>query len=318
MTGKRVLVTGATGFVGGAVTRALTRSGHQVTALVRDAGGPGARELAGAGVEVRAGDMLRPETYTALVAGADAVVHAAQVRPGRRISAGQLAAMRHADQVMTGALAAACRAGGARLLYTSGAYVYGDHGDRWITESTPQNPVPLGAMHHAGAALVREHAADGLDAVVVHCGFAYGPGGNFRTAFLDQPRTGALRHIGGGRNYWSCIHLDDLAAGYVAALENGASGSSYNLADDEPLPLAEFTARVARLIGARRTGAMPKPLAAAALGGAVADSLTVSYRVSNRRAKDELGWSPKHPSTADGLPGVLEQLGVARPPGSAG
>ena len=316
MTGKRVLVTGATGFVGGAVTRALTRAGHQVTALVRDAGR--AADLTASGVSVRTGDMLRPETYAPLVAEADAVVHAAQLRPGRRPAAGRLAKMRHADQVMTAALGDACRRSGARLLYTSGAYVYGDHGDRWITESTPHNPAPLGAMHAAGAAVVREQAADGLDAVVVHCGFAYGPGGNFKTAFLDQPRTGALRHVGGGGNYWSCIHLDDLAAGYVAALEHAAPGSSYNLADDEPLPLADFTARVAHLIGVRRTGAIPKPLAAAALGGPVANSLTVSYRVSNRRAKDELGWSPAYPSTADGLPGVLAQLGAARPPDAAG
>ncbi len=73
----QVLVTGATGFVGSAVVRALRWHGHSVLALVRDAAK--GRKLARRGVQVAAGDMLRPETYEPLVSRVDAVAHCARL-----------------------------------------------------------------------------------------------------------------------------------------------------------------------------------------------------------------------------------------------
>ncbi|WP_162688484.1 MULTISPECIES: NAD-dependent epimerase/dehydratase family protein [unclassified Streptomyces] len=313
---QRVLVTGATGFVGGAVTRALLAAGREVTALVRDPASAAAADLAAAGAIPHAGDMLRPGSYTGLVEQHDAVVHAAQQRVTGRLTPTRLAGLRTADRVMTSALAEACLRHGSRLLYTGGAYVYGDHGNRWIDESTPHTPAPLGVGHAAGAALLRSLAGRGLDAVTLHPGFVYGPCGNFKTAFLDRIRSGRLRHIGDGRAYWSCVHVEDLAAGYVAALDRAPAGGSYNLVDDEPLRIAQFTARIAFATGVRKVSGVPRPLAALALGGAVAASLTTSYRVSNRRARTELGWSLVHPTVADGLPTVLGDL-AARPRAAA-
>ncbi|MER7758942.1 NAD-dependent epimerase/dehydratase family protein [Streptomyces sp. NPDC097619] len=307
---QRVLVTGATGFVGGAVTRALLAAGRQVTALVRDPAAAAAADLAAAGVRVHTADMLRPETYTGLAASHDAVVHAAQLRTTGRLSAARLARMRTADRVMTTTLAEDCLRHGTRLLYTGGAFVYGDHGRDWIDEDTPHTPAPLGVGHAAGAALLKTLGARGLDAVTLYAGFAYGPGGNFKTAFLDQAATGRIRYPGDGRAYWSCVHVDDLAAGYLAALDRAPAGGAYNLVDDEPLTLGRFAAQVGYATGVRKVSGIPRPLAALALGGAVATSLTTSYRVSNRRARLELGWVPARPTVADGLPSVLGDLAV--------
>ncbi|MFD9304935.1 NAD-dependent epimerase/dehydratase family protein [Streptomyces sp. NPDC060048] len=313
---QRVLVTGATGFVGGAVTRALLAAGREVTALVRDPASAAAADLAAAGARLHSGDMLRPGSYTGLVEHSDAVVHAAQPRVTGRLTASRLAGLRTADRVMTSALAEACARHGSRLLYTGGAYVYGDHGSRWIDENTPHAPAPLGVGHAAGAAMLRSLGGRGLDAVTLYAGFVYGPGGNFKTAFLDQVRSGRLRYIGDGRAYWSCVHVEDLAAGYLAALDRAPAGGSYNLVDDEPLRIAQFTARIAFATGVRKVSGVPRPLAALAFGGAVATSLTTSYRVSNRRARTELGWSLAHPTVADGLPAVLGDL-AARPTAAA-
>lgn len=309
---QRVLVTGATGFVGGAVTRALLAEGREVTALVRDTSRAAA--LAEAGARLRAGDMLRPETYVPLVGDVDAVVHAAQLRFSGRLSKTALSRMREADRVMSDALAHACLDAGKRLLYTAGTFVYGDHGAEWIDESTPHTPAPLGAGHADGAARLRALATRGLDSVVLYAGFAYGPGGNFKAAFYDQGRTGRLRYPGDGQNHWSCVHLDDLAAGYLAALDRAPAGSGYNLVDDEPLPLAEFARTTARVMGVGRVSGVPGFAASLALGRPAAASLMTSYRVSNRRARADLGWVPAHPTVAEGLPGILETLAAAASP----
>jgi uncharacterized protein YbjT (DUF2867 family) len=80
----RVLVTGATGFVGGGVVRALLAEGHEVHGLVRDVAAAGALERDG--VALRAGDMREPASYVPLVGQVDAVVQAAQLATSGRVT----------------------------------------------------------------------------------------------------------------------------------------------------------------------------------------------------------------------------------------
>jgi dihydroflavonol-4-reductase len=310
---RHVLVTGASGYIGGAVARALLAAGHRVTGLVREPSR--AAGLAAAGAALRTGDMLRPETYVPIVEQVDAVVHAAQLRYTGRLTGARIRRIREADAVMAGALARACQTHGRRLMYASGGWVFGDHGDRWIDESVAHRPNPLGVWHAAAVARLRAMAAGGLDAVVLHAGFVYGPGGNFQAAFAEQARkSGKIRYPGDGSNYWSCVHLDDLAAAYVAALERAPAGAEYNLADDEPLPLAQFARLAARELGAESAAPVPRAMAALVFGRPVTASLTTSYRLSNARARDELGWSPAYSTVEQGLPTAVAALRGIRTP----
>ena len=87
-----------------------------------------------------------------------------------------------------------------------------------IDEDTPLSPSPMGVGHARQAEeLDRRHRADGLDVVRLSPGFVYGPGGLFASAFVEQGRQGRLRCIGQECNWWSCVHVDDLAAAYAAA-----------------------------------------------------------------------------------------------------
>src|SRR5262245_16219116 len=95
----KLLVTGATGFVGAAVVRALLRRGHHVTGLVRSPAK--SRPLEEAGMTVAIGDMWRPDTYVPLVSGVEAVVHAAQQPPQGRWTRRKIGAMHQSDALMT-------------------------------------------------------------------------------------------------------------------------------------------------------------------------------------------------------------------------
>jgi len=198
----RVLVTGATGFVGRSVTMALLGDGHEVHGLVRDPAS--ARGLREAGVSLHAGDMREPGTYVPLVGQVDAVVQAAQLSTAGRVTRAKARAVFAAEHTMTSALAQACLDQHKRLVYTGGCFDWGDHGEELITEQTPLSPSPMGQGHaREAAALQRLHDEQGLDVVRLNPGFVYGPGGLLKTAFIDQARKGRLRCIGPGRNWWS-------------------------------------------------------------------------------------------------------------------
>ncbi len=312
--GQTILVTGATGFIGGAVTRLLLASGYQVIGLAHNPGR--ARELDRLGARVAEADMRSPETFESLVAQADAVVHAAQLKIRRPISAGRVRRMAAADEVMTSALARACSAQEKRFLYTSGCFIYGDHPDEWITEETTVTPSPLGAYHAVQVSRLRGWDTP-LDVVIACLAFVYGPGGTFKTAFYDMAMKNRMRCIGSGANHWSCLHVDDAASGFLAMLEHGDSGEVYNLSDNHPLPLREFVDRICAAMGKPRAGGLPPVITGLVAGRPVVASLITSCRLANAKARDQLGWSPSYPTVAEGLPPTVAALDAARKSGVA-
>lgn len=304
----RVLISGATGFVGSAVVRELSGRGHEVLALVRDPAR--AAVLAGPGVTLRKADMLASQTYAPLVAEVDAVVHAAQLAVPGRLTPRRSQQVFDADAVMTRALADACVAHGTRLVYTGGCFDWGDHGEDWIDEETPMTPSPMG-MGHAQMAvyLAGRENRDGLDVVRLSPGFVYGPGGLFKSAFVDQARQNRLRCIGKGVNWWSCIHVDDLAAAYAAALSSAPTGAAYAVVDDEPLRLRELTDLTTDALGQRRVGSAPPALVSLFLGRTLVTSLTTSFRIRGDKIRNELGWAPQRPRFRDEVDSTVSVLG---------
>jgi len=294
----RVLVTGATGFVGSAVVRALRADGHEVTGLVRDPAR--ASDLAAAGATLHRGDMLDPTSYVPLVADVEAVVHAAQLATPGRLTPARSRQLFDADALMTRSLADACVQHGRRLVYTGGCFDWGDHGEGWIDENTPLIPSPMGVGHARQAGyLDGRHRHDGLDVVRLSPGFVYGPGGLFASAFVEQARKGRLRCIGRGRNWWSAVHVDDLGAAYVAALTRAQTGTAYAVVDDEPLRLRELTDLTTDALARPRVGTAPPALISLILGRTLVASLTTSFRINGARIRQDLDWSPTRPRFRD-------------------
>jgi nucleoside-diphosphate-sugar epimerase len=185
--------------------------------------------------------------------------------------------------------------------YLSTTGVYGDRRGGWVFETSR-----LAAQSIEGA---RRVAAErdwlevgrgmGLTVTVFRLPGIYGPG---RSA-LDRVRDGTARRIVAPGQVFSRIHVDDLAAGLEASIARPRAGGIYNLCDDEPAPNPDVIAYAARLLGK----AVPPeiPLAEAGLSPQGLRFYAESKRVSNARAKAELGWRPAWPTYREGLRAIL-------------
>ncbi len=205
----RVLVTGATGLIGGAVARRFKAAGHEVVGLARSEASAG--KLAGEGLTVMRGDLAEPSSVAAAARGVDAVVHAAS--PSDQTTAAL-------DEAATRAIIEALRGTGKRFVYTSGSLVYGPTGDTAATEDSPLNPVDLVRWRQKLEAEILAASAKGVHAIVIRPAWVYGNrGGTAMMMYGSAKERGAARYVGNGSNRWTTVHADDLADLYRLALE---------------------------------------------------------------------------------------------------
>lgn len=303
----RVFVTGATGFVGNAIVKALLQRKHEVVGLVRDASR--AKALEKQGVTLVVGDMLEPASYEQVVPTVDGVIHAAQLPIQGRFTMPKVKTMEQGDILMTKALSQACLQHDKKFVYTSSTLAYGDQGDRWITEQSPLHAPPIAEAHEQLVkSLLTMHREQNLRVNMIAPGWVYGAGGLFKQSFYDTQKKGQLSIFGAGKNYWSPIHVDDLASGYVLAIESEAYGEVYNITDDEPMPMRDIVNLFTDALGVKRVGSMPLWLLKLILGAPLVDSLSISFRVKNEKAKQALGWQPHYSTFKDGIPEVVKEL----------
>ncbi|WP_300578517.1 SDR family oxidoreductase [Phenylobacterium sp.] len=191
------------------------------------------------------------------------------------------------------------------LGYLSTTGVYGDRQGGWVFETGR-----LAAQSMEGA---RRVAAErdwldvgkgmGLTTTIFRLPGIYGPG---RSTF-DRLRAGRAKRIVAPGQVFSRIHVDDLAAGLAASIARPRAGGIYNLCDDEPAPNSEVVAYAAELLG---LPAPPEiPVEAANLAGPAQRFYAESKRISNARAKAELGWRPAYPTYREGLNAILQAGG---------
>lgn len=185
--------------------------------------------------------------------------------------------------------------------YLSTTGVYGDRRGGWVFEQSA-----LSAQSQEGARRVSAERdwlevgrGMGLTVQVFRLPGIYGPG---RSA-LDRLRAGDARRIAASGQLFSRIHVEDLAAGLAASIARPRAGGIYNLCDDEPASNSEVIAYAAGLLG--MVPPPEVPLAEAGLSPMALRFYAESKRVSNARAKAELGWRPAYPTYREGLAAIL-------------
>jgi nucleoside-diphosphate-sugar epimerase len=296
----RILVTGASGFLGHAVCAELNGRGHEVAALVRRPGSEPPQ------TDPTLGDLTDTETLTGVVEAArpDCVVHLAAEIATQRDPA-KIGAVNIAG---TGRLLDACVSVGApRFVFTS-TVVTGDAGGATLDEDTPL-PVQTAYGHskQEGERLVR---ASGLPSVILRPSHVYGPGGWYAEEIVKRLRQpGRFAVVGSGRNWWDVVHVDDVAAACADAAERGAPGSLYNVVDDEPIRCYDFVARTAKALGVGSPHRVPAWVASLFAGSDPIKAVVRSAKSSNARIKAELGWTPRYATSAEGIPAAVTALG---------
>ena len=244
------LVTGATGFVGSAVARALLREGREVRVLARPGGDR--RNLAALDVEIAEGALEDAASLAHAVAGCRSLFH---VAADYRLWVRDPAAMFRANVDGTRSLMrAALAAGVERIVYTSSVATLGINPGDSADEETPSRAEDMiGPYKHskfAAEAVVRDLVAEeGFPAVIVNPSTPIGPGDRKPTPTGRVIVEAARGHMPGfvdtGLNI---VHVDDVAAGHIAAAMRGRTGERYILGG-ENLPLAAILAEVAAAVG---------------------------------------------------------------------
>ena len=307
----KILIIGATGYIGSAVARALRNDGYDVSGLARsDASAARLRED-----RIRAvpGDMQTPATLLGAVRTAepDIVLVAASAGGG----AGDTKAF-SADRDAILALTAGLEGRGKSLIFTSGSAVFGvfadgERADPAFDEATPL-PLPRALfaapspnlpeafatdLEEAVAARVQAEravlTAAGVRGIVIRPGNVWGYGGS-----VDIPKAIEIARANGAAPYWGrgeslqgYVHLDDVVDLYRLAIASGRTGGVYHAVTEE-VRQRDLAAAISRLTGAGdRTESMSLQRLHA-LGGTRGARLSVNKRLSADRTRTELRWSP--------------------------
>ncbi|WP_197702729.1 UDP-glucose 4-epimerase family protein [Sulfuricaulis limicola] len=297
----RVLVTGATGFVGRALCQALHRCGYQVRAGLRSAA-TGADGYCRDRVVV--GD-LGPETdWRPAIDGVDAIVHlAARVHVLKERSRNPLAEFRLVNVAATERLARMAAASGVRrLVYVSSVKVNGEQTlESPFTETDAPKPHDAYGMskYEAEQALLKIAEEKNLEVVIVRPPLVYGSGvgGNF-LRMMNWINRGFPLPLGSVPNSRSLIYLGNLVdALLTCVMHPRATGKIYLVSDGEDVSTPELVRRLAQAMG-RHPRLIPFPPALLRIAGLITgnsaevERLVGSLRVDSSRIRRELQWTP--------------------------
>jgi dihydroflavonol-4-reductase len=316
----RVLVTGASGFLGRPLVRALLEADREVVALSRD---PAAlMDLRHLALQVIPGDLRDPASYAPWLAAGVSVFHLAAVRnhPGVRA--------REMEEVNVRATAELARrsleAGVGRFVHVSTLLVHGPSGG----PSEGRN-VPLGAYAESKACAAREVrrlAAEGLPAVTVCPAIVFGPDhpshpNRITSEIRRLLRQRVVRVVAGGRQARNLVHVDDVVRGLLAAERRGTVGEEYLLGGEDIAP-RDFGRLVLSLAGLRPVATLSLPAGPALALARIADrwrksdpgngytvavrALLSEWRLSSEKAGRDLEYRPL--PLAEGLARTIDWL----------
>jgi nucleoside-diphosphate-sugar epimerase len=271
-----VFLTGASGYIGSSVLRALVAHGHEVTAVVRS--DEKAQHVRDAGGRAVVGDVTDSELVERLAHEADGVVHTASAQT--------------VDAGFTATVLRAFEGTPKPFVHTGGIFTFGDSTD--ISEQSPVSPPALTAWRVPNEATVR---ASGVRTTIIAPGIVYGRGAGIPAMFVGD---GAheVRLVGDGSQRWTTVHTDDLGELYVLALHRGEQdGYVVAATGDNP------TVREIAEAGAHGSPIVAESVDASRerLGTEYADALLLHQETAGAHARSAFGWNPTRPSLVEDL-----------------
>ena len=301
----RVVLTGATGMIGRALTRALSDGGDQVVALVRNESR--GRELLGAGVDVRPWPDPAAPVPEAAIAGADAVVNLVGEPLAQRWSEQTKTRIRDSRVLGTRSLVEALRMlpdeqRPRTLVSQSAVGYYGARDQQPVDEGAP-----AGSDFLAGVVAAWEQEAlagsSSMRVAVTRTGVVLSTDGGALAKMLPFVRLGVGGPVGGGRQYLAWVHLTDAVEAIRFCLQHEPAQGPLNVTAPNAVTNAEFSRALGRAL--HRPAVLPVPAAALRLlYGEMAQTVLAGQNVIPARLS-ELGYVFRYPEIDPALHDLL-------------
>ncbi|MDP9408980.1 MAG: TIGR01777 family oxidoreductase [Actinomycetota bacterium] len=291
-----VLISGATGFLGGTLIPELEAGGHRVTRLTRS---PKSADDLGWDPEAGTIDDLE---------GTDAVVHLA----GESIAEGRwtpgkkrriLESRRKGTRLLSEAIAA-LSAPPSVMVSASAVGYYGDRGNELLTEESDPGSGFLAEVCRDWEAAAEPAREAGIRVVHPRVGIVLSTKGGALGATLPIFKLGLGGKVGSGRQYWSWVTLDDVVGAFVHALTNESVSGPVNVGSPNPLTNGEYTKVLGRVLNRPTIFPVPAPAARIVLGEVADELLLASQRMQPARL-EETGYAFRHPDLEGALRHVL-------------
>ncbi|MFT5574323.1 MAG: dihydroflavonol-4-reductase [Cryomorphaceae bacterium] len=312
---QRVLITGATGFTGGALARKLQQQGKQVVALVRKTANTSALEEIGASLVY--GDISDRESVLQAAQGVDIIYHIAAVyrTAGHPDSYYQAVNVQGVQNIVDAALTH--RVG--RTVHCSTIGVHGDIDEIPSNEESPFNPGDIYQRTKlAGEELFAAAMQGGLAGCIFRPGAIYGPGDMRLLKMFKQIKRGFFPLFGGGKNLYHLSFIDDLTDGVILCGEHPeALGQRFILCSNEYGTLKELAATIAKGLGVKAPSLAP-PIGPLMLAAKICEALCKPFAIDpplhtrrveffvksrafdNTKARKIIGYNPRV-STEEGV-----------------
>jgi nucleoside-diphosphate-sugar epimerase len=291
----KILVTGASGFIGSRLAAKLSENGHEVTGLIHDH--DLSLPISKHKVDLVNSDFSIPnETY-------DVVFHLAAVTPMEK----DKNMIKKVNYDGTVNLYNYLKNKAKFIVYASGLGVFGDLGNI-VDETTPLKPHTYYAQIRLDAQrfLEKNCKENSIPLTVTYFGEVYGSGGWFESQIIQRLKKARFKLPKSGEYYRSFVHVDDVISALVLIAEKNAINEIFVVTDSNPVLFKEFINYTCDVLGVEHPGSIPTILAKAAMGGDFVKLLTTSVRASNAKIANRIQF--QYPSYKEGVKAVISSL----------
>ena len=292
----KILVTGASGFIGNKLAIRLTEKGHSVLGLINK------NKIQNSSIETISADLTK-DNFSLPNEKFDVVFHLAAISPlekNKKISKNVnfQGSMNLFNQIKDKT---------SFLVYVSGLGVFGEPGGV-IDENTPLKP-------HTDYAKVRLEIQQLLEKnckensihfTVGYVGDVYGDGGWFTSQIVSRLKKGSFRVPKSGEYFRSLVHVDDVVNSLIAIAENNSYDESFIITDSHPVLFKDFINFTCDKLGVKHPGSIPPFLAKTVLGGDFVKLLITSTKTSNEKISKLNTF--QYPSYMEGIEEVISKI----------
>lgn len=287
----KVLILGASGFIGFPVAQALIRAGHHVIGVTRSE--TKAKQLATEEIVPIVGDVATSDAWIHVIESIDVVIDAVGGSANLPVvSQSILLAVSKAAQATRPS-----HAPKVTYIYTSGTWVHGENRNDIVSDTTPiTSPADVVAWRPAQEQRVIEETT--INGLVIRPSLLYGRGASLLATLFKSASEGRVVWAGTPGGRFALIHPDDLADLYVRATEKSSivGGKIFDASNDFTESVDDFLAALVKVSGAQGPYEYVKP------SNAYEVALATTSLVRPYLAKALLGWRPTKPGLVEGLP----------------